>query len=355
MDSLFDNARIWETDPLIAFEAFVLSPEFQLLGKRKPSVENGAVPTTMRPSSAKIYILMFGKFLRWLGERNLHLIDVDSEDIMAFLEHGSDTAAGDQAAKSTKDLNSSIRIRYLRIFERVFQHLRIHPNPARHAAFNIYKSGNKSLRGQDVDKVAMTDAEQAAFMDALPAAPRSMQADDTAAAPGIQGWKRRRDRAMQAMMLGAGLKVSEVIGMATDSVGTIDATGCVPVTISPASTAGTSRWHQSQLRAFAVAEVLAWRNERIALKIPGILLFPATLDGGTLDKATVYRQVKATFERAAINVERLGGRTLRNSFAVRELKEGASIELVGEFMGHRKRKSTEHYLIDPETHKPPLK
>jgi integrase/recombinase XerD len=91
------------------------------------------------------------------------------------------------------------------------------------------------------------------------------------------------------------------------------------------------------------------------LKIPGILLFPATLDGGTLDKATVYRQVKATFERAAINVERLGGRTLRNSFAVRELKEGASIELVGEFMGHRKRKSTEHYLIDPETHKPPLK
>jgi integrase/recombinase XerD len=355
MDSLFDNARIWDADPLVAFEAFVISSEFQLLGKRKPSVENGAAPAAMRASSAKIYILMFGKFLRWLGERNLNLIDVTSEDIMAFLEHGSNSSAANQGLTSKKDLNSSIRIRYLRIFERVFQHLRIHPNPARHAAFNIYKSGNKALRGQDVDKVAMTDAEQTAFMNALPAAPPTSPLGDRAAASSGRGWKRRRDRAMQAMMLGAGLKVSEVISMASDSVGTLDSTGCVPVTVSPASTTGTSRWHQTQLRSFAVAEVLAWRNERAALKIPGILLFPATLDGGTLDKATVYRQVKATFERAGIDVERLGGRTLRNSFAVRELKDGASIELVGEFMGHRKRKSTEHYLIDPDAPKPPLK
>jgi integrase/recombinase XerD len=90
---------------------------------------------------------------------------------------------------------------------------------------------------------------------------------------------------------------------------------------------------------------MSWMKERIALDIPGPLLFPATLNGGRLDKATVYRQVKATFARAGIEVSRQGGRTLRNTFAVRELKAGGGIELVGEFMGHRKRRSTEHYLI----------
>lgn len=356
MNSLFDNAKIWDANPLVAFEAFVLSPQFQLLGRRQLSQDRGAAPTAMRASSAKIYILMFGKFLRWIDERNIHLIDVSSADIMAFLEHRPAGSDDENATQPGKDLNSSIRIRYLRIFERVFQHLRVHPNPARHAAFNIFKSGNKTLRGQDLDKVAMTDAEQAAFMAALPVAPEPYRpVADAAGAQLARGWKRRRDRAMQAMMLGAGLKVSEVIGIATDSVGGADAIGCVPITVSPNSTAGTSRWHQTLLRPFAVREVLAWRDERTALNIPGALLFPATLGGGTLDKATVYRQVKATFVRAGIDVQRLGGRTLRNSFAVRELKEGASIELVGEFMGHRKRKSTEHYLLDPDEGKPPPK
>lgn len=344
MESLFDNANIWRADPLVAFEAFVLSPEFQLLGRRQATSAKTAIPVPMRATSARIYVLMFGKFIRWLGERGIALLDVTNSDILAFLEHGSENTRQDGDAAPAKDLNSSIRIRYLRLFERVFQHLNVHPNPARHAAFDIYKSGNKNLRGQDLDKVTLTQSEQDAFMQALPAAPAASTAPGQASAP-PRGWKRRRDRAMQAMMLGAGLKVSEVIGIVTESLGTADALGSVAVTVSPATTAGTGRWHQTQLRAFAVAEVFAWRNERKALKIPGALLFPATLEGGTLDKATVYRQVKASFERAGVAVPRLGGRTLRNAFAVRELQEGASIELVGEFMGHRKRKSTEHYLL----------
>lgn len=339
LTSLFDDIEVWKTDPLEAFQAFVMSNEFQLLGRRKNNVTAPMSPTPMRASSARIYILMFGKFLRWLKLNNLQLMEISSTNLLAFLEHGSDEKTDEQGPRK-KDLNSSIRIRYLRIFERVFQHLDIHPNPARHAAFDIYKSPDKKLRGNDLEKVVMSDEEQLAFMQALPAASSSQMN------LGHAGWKRRRDRAMQAMMLGAGLKVSEVIGIVTDNIGVIDATGCIPVAISPASTAGTSRWHQTQLRQFAVREILAWKTERTAMNIPGKLLFPANLHGNTLDKATVYRQVKATFARAGIDVQRLGGRTLRNSFAVRELSSGSSIELVGEFMGHRKRKSTEQYLLE---------
>lgn len=66
-----------------------------------------------------------------------------------------------------------------------------------------------------------------------------------------------------------------------------------------------------------------------------------------LHKATVYRHVKATLERAGIDVERMGGRTLRNSFAVRELENGAPVELVKQYMGHHELRSTEKYLQPP--------
>jgi integrase/recombinase XerD len=337
MNRSSEKLLFWNQSPLPAFDAFVRSPDFQMLGKqRKHATNSMAKHKAMRDSSARIYTLMFGKFLRWCGEKNIEFLDLTSDQIMHFLEYGSKA----KSVKGARDLNSSIRIRYLRILERVFQHLEITPNPAQNAIFGIYAVKNKKLRGEDADKAVLTETEQQAFMNALPGIAKS---DNQETPP--SGWKRRRDRAMQAMMLGAGLKVSEVIGIGTANVGTIDSEGCMPVTVSPGSTGGTSRWHETLIRQFAVTEIVNWYEERIKLAIPGPLFFPASLQGIKLDKATVYRQVKATFQRANISVSRLGGRTLRNSFAVRELKDGVTIEEVGEFMGHRKRKSTEHYLI----------
>lgn len=90
--------------------------------------------------------------------------------------------------------------------------------------------------------------------------------------------------------------------------------------------------------------MLAWAAERKRLKILGKLLFPASLmKGELLDKATVYRQVKKTFERAKLPLPHLGGRTLRNTFAVRELQQ-ETIEQVKEMMGHHLLRSTEDYL-----------
>jgi hypothetical protein len=43
-----------------------------------------------------------------------------------------------------------------------------------------------------------------------------------------------------------------------------------------------------------------------------------------LDKATVYRQIRKTFEAAKIELPRRGGRTLRNTFAAQEIRAGAS-------------------------------
>lgn len=338
MESLFDNFATWQADPTKAFDAFVQSPAFLALSRRrKAASDDNSFP--LRASSVRVYCAMFGKYLRWLQQRDLDLFQVASTDLLAFIEDG-EVIDG----KPQPECNSRIRLRYLQLIERVYTHLQVSPNPARHACFDIFQSADRQRIGHDAGTAALTDAQQAAFMTALPqAAP---------AAPGKRsaGWKRRRDRAMQALMLGAGLKVAEVVGLHVTNIGEKDSTGSIPVTISPATAGGVVRWHQTQLRPFAVPEVLRWLDERRRLAIPGPLLFPATLQGGVLNKATIYRQVKATFARAGIAVPRQGGRTLRNSFAVRELQSGESIELVGEFMGHRRRRATEHYAkVTPES------
>ena len=276
---------------------------------------------------------MFAKFLRWLEQHQLTLYSVNHEQISQFLE-----ATRDDEGETRKVLNSSIRLRYLRLLERVFIHILVEPNPARHAIFTVYQT---KASGQDQPKVALTEEQQARFMAALPLAlPFALTRLET------PEWKRRRDRALLAMLLGAGLKVSEVVGIHTDMVGEKDRCGSVPVTITPRSVGGTSRQHQTQLRPFAVPEVLQWLEERQLRAIPGPLLFPANLLGQKLDKSTIYLLTKATYAKAEIDVARKGPRTLRNSFAVRELEaEEGSVELTGEFLGLHKRKSTEKYLI----------
>lgn len=333
-DSLFDNPDAWRRNPANAFASFVISPAFLALSKRKVVKLNAAgiplPPAPIRASSAKIYIAMFGKFLRWLSLHEKTLFDLSSADLLAFLEQGS--------ADGQKTLNSAIRAQYLGLLERMYAHLNVEPNPARHTIFALFNAGSRSVLGINDTKAILTDAQETAFMAALPGAVAGEGADAT--------WKRRRDRAMQAMMLGAGLKVAEVIGIYTENVGAKDSTGSVPITISPASAGGTVRAHQTQLRPFAVHEVMVWLAERNRLAMPGPLLFPATLQGGRLARATVYRQVKATFERAGIDPRHHGGRTLRNAFAVRELKAtGGNVELVGEFLGHRKRRAIEPYAL----------
>jgi site-specific recombinase XerD len=321
MSSLFDRPEVWRAEPQKAFDSFVVSPRFQELSRRKQKQDlmgEPLSPPPLRASSARVYQAMFAKFLRWIGTQHIGLFDVSSDDLIAFLQQ----ATG----------KSLIRLRYLRMLERVYQHLGLNPNPAQHASFVLLQIGGRAHVGRNDDKTTLTDAQQAAFMRALPEP---------------SNWKRRRDRAMQAMMLGAGLKVSEVVGIYLENLGEKEPTGSIPITIKPASAGGTVREHRTQLRPFAVAEVVAWLRERHELRIPGPLLFPASRQGGRVDPATVYRQTKATFARAGIAVPRKGGRTLRNAFAIRELQT-ESIEHVGELLGHRQRRSTEYYVAAAE-------
>lgn len=69
------------------------------------------------------------------------------------------------------------------------------------------------------------------------------------------------------------------------------------------------------------------------LALRGEFVFPANVDGGKMTKKTVYKQIRATFERAGMDTSRAGGRTLRNTFAKGQLDSGARPDELKDILG----------------------
>ena len=316
------NRTLWDQDPLGAFANFVVTTDFVKTSRRLYAED----PEPIAPESAAIYTFMFGKFVHWLESEGILMSQVDQHDLVRFLAVKSDG--------KRPDLNSKIAYRYLRLFDRCYQYLSIMPNPAQHAIFDVLKSGQTA---KDAGMIALTEQQLDSFLAALPSSTAQQRSQ-------FVGWKRRRDRAMQVVMLLAGLRVAEAIGLLIDEIGhQRDVDGNLGISITPIEKHETSYEHTTVLRQRGVAELLDWLNERAKINIPGRLVFPADLNGATLNKATVYRQVRATFERAGISVSRSGGRTLRNTFAVQELRSGATKTELTEYLGLALERSTETY------------
>jgi site-specific recombinase XerD len=310
----------WDARPFDAFAAFVVTPDFVLTSSR----QRDPAPLPISAESAAIYQFMFGKFATWMLEHGVRMSTVNAADLRRFIELSHD---------GQRDLNSKIAYRYLRLLERCFDYLGRTPNPARQAI----AATDRAHLAEDAPMLALGPDDLQRFLAALPAG----RTDDM---EGHAGWKRRRDRAMQVVMALAGLRVAEAIGLLLDEVGRQpDIDGAIELNITPEAKHRTSYEHTVKLPRAGLAELTAWLKEREAMEIPGDLVFPANLEGEPLHKATVYRQTRATFERAGIAVARAGGRTLRNSFAVQQLDQGMPRSELTTALGLALERSTEAY------------
>lgn len=328
MKSINQIDQMWTKNPQLAFSAFVKSTDFVKLGRRLPTVDrhtpddnpNEIIP--IRDSVAKVYMAMFNKFLRWLSKNGYSFVQVEPIHIITFIE-------GDHSEDKVKPvyLKSAIKTRYIRMLERTYQHIGLNPNPAKIASLDA--RNRPDSRGKDEPSDMLDPQKVEAFLKNL---------------PNPENWKRARDRAMLSMLIGAGLKTSELLSLRVENIGKIQQNGFVPVTISAASVEGTSRWHQTQLRPFAVQNLMSWLEIRESMSFMSDILFPANLSGAKLNEATLYRAVKKVFKASHIDVKRFGGRTLRNTFAVTELKSGTAHHRVKEYLGLNEDKSLNIYL-----------
>ncbi len=322
----------WDADPVKAFKEFVATEAFAETGRRARA--DGTIKV-LSAESAKIYKFMFNNLAGWIQEQGLTFSTATQADLLRFIA---------RTEKGKPVLNSKIAYRYLRLLERCYEHLAVTPNPAQQAILQIDRA---HIKKDDAGR-SLSDEQLERFFAALPAdAPRKRRSTP------FDGWKRRRDRAMQVVIALAGLKVTEAVGLLVSEVGRqagID--GSLVLTITPDEKNDTSHEHEVTLPREGVEELRAWLEERAAMAIPGEFVFPANLAGNRLTRKTVYVQMRATFERAGLDLARSGGRTLRNTFARKQLDEGAKPEELKDVLGLALERSAADYKLTRVTPDP---
>lgn len=313
----------WDADPVRAFKEFVSTTAFAETGRRLRA--DGTV-RVLSAESAKIYIFMFTNVASWILEQGLTFSTVTQADLVRFI---------DRTVKGKRVLNSKIAYRYLRLLERCYEHLEVAPNPAQLAILGI----DRAHMTRDEAGRILSEDQLERFFAALPAdAPRLRRKTP------FDGWKRRRDRAMQVVIALAGLRVSEAVGLLMPEVGRqVALDGSIMLTITPDEKHDTSHEHTVTLPRQGADELRPWLEEREAMAIPGQFVFPANLTGARMTRKTVYVQMRATFERAGMDLARSGGRTLRNTFAKRQLDNGASPDKLKDVLGLALERSAADY------------
>ncbi|MDD1790293.1 tyrosine-type recombinase/integrase [Burkholderia gladioli] len=287
---LFDGTEAdWVAQPDASFDAWLATQDF-------------------RRSSADVYRAQWGAFLTWLGERQQTLATVDTQSIANFV--------GELPIKKTQ------RVRYLRLIERVLDHVRRNEFGSTNPARFIAQDGEALWRrARDNEPTSfLSPSERAALLaylfSPLPAA-------------GMSHWKERRDRALVAAFLGGGLKTGEARILTISCVKPGE-----PAVRLPSTHPAFER--ETHLASFAIALFDAWLAERRRCDIPGDLVFPSSLTGRPMHKATMLRAVDAIVEAANIansRTERASPQTLRNTFAAELFENGVAPERVGHWLG----------------------
>ncbi|MBC8737385.1 phage integrase family protein [Paraburkholderia sp. UCT31] len=255
-------------------------------------------------SSRIVYAAMWGNFVQHYMARGKRLEHVDSAEIESFFN------------KQTWARNTAKR--YFKLLDDILDHfagtgmLKDNPAAALRRRFAYYEEARNPL--------ILAPHQERALFDALPPPTH---------------WKRVRDAALVGLLFGGGLKLQEAIFL---EVSHLNVDGDYPH-VRVFKNGFFDR--EVPIFGMAVAYVRQWLLERRRRAFASTLAFPANFSGTPLDRSTVYRQVKAVFERAGVEKEHKGAGLLRNSFGARQLRQGTSLDTVRKWMGHKLEESTE--------------
>lgn len=287
---MFDRgASDWIVSPDTAFDAWLAMQEY-------------------RRSSADVYRAQWGAFLAWLRANQKNLATVDTASIANFV--------GELPIRKTQ------RMRYLRLIERVLDHIRqtelASTNPARFIA----QDGEATWRhARDNEPTGfLTPAERAKLLAYL---------FSPIGVSGSAYWKERRDRALVAAFLGAGVKTGEARVLTISCINTSGTSLHIPSTHPDFA-------RETHLASFAIALLEAWLVERKRQNIAGDLVFPASHAGRPMHKATMLRAIDAIVESAGLassRTARASPQTLRNTYAAELFEHDVPPERVCKWLG----------------------
>jgi site-specific recombinase XerD len=291
---LFDHARAdWHADPHSAFDAWIAGQNF-------------------RKSSADVYRAQWGLFLDWLGAKRTSLQTVQRAAIEQFV--------------AQLEIRKPQRVRYLRLIERVLDHVReielASTNPARFIA----QDGEAAWRNaRDNEPTGFLAQSERAALVAYLLSPL----DDLPELTQGHRWRERRDHALVGAFLGGGLKTSEAAALTVSCYRWQQ-----PRLIVESGNPALSR--ETRLAPFAVALMDLWVSERKTSGLQGELMFPSAPSGRPMHKATMLRAVDDVIDASGIagsRTARASPQTLRNTFAAERFETGIAPERVGAWLG----------------------
>lgn len=277
-----------------------------------------------RHGTSVVYRAMWGKLLRWSAERGLPPLSWSAEQIGEFLD--------------AQQLHKSHRYRYARLIERVFHHLS-------RLREGMHNPGSQAVRahlaeGENDPTAFLLPGERDLLVARIlgPAGAPLGDTGDTGAAASPTQWKRARDAALLAVLLGGGLKVAEARALRIDVIADMSADSRPGRMALRMVRPDNGRAYTVPLFPLAHAPLRAWLALREASGTLGSLVFPAMPTGRPMHAASIYRRVEILLDEAGVlagRSERASPQTLRNTCAAMHFEAGTAPAEVAQYLGMR--------------------
>lgn len=374
----------WLSNPGGAFVAWL----------RSPTANRGR---GFSDESMRVYAAMWGKFVRFAVEHGASAALANEGVLRAFLDalgqeriaqaHALPVsgrtvglgrgpgAAAPQAARSRDSGGVGRQARrYLSLLSRLQAHLmevgvrsdnpalvlwaHYEAEPDRPDPSALPPGSDQKLRAALAPPV-LADLEAAAPPGCGGGAAVEASAGSTArAVPAEPHWRDLRDRAIVELLVGSGL-TSRQLRALRDDPAHIDLDGSPAWVVPVPARRGQPHPGRVPLSPDAAAAVRLWIDVRRD-RIPGDVLFPSNLRGDALSAAALYRAVADAMRHAQDTPDvpaaaHVGPRTLRHTFAIRQLRAGKPLDVLQRWLGHRHLKATavyERLVPDPKGVKP---
>ena len=284
----------------------------------------GLEGTIREHSSAAVYRSMWSAMTSWCVGRGLHLDVLQPLHLQAYLH----SRAG------AEDLTARHAWRLLMLVDAVHEHrARTNGLSRNTSAQELLLATPEWRHANAASKTPLPEhlhASQARQLVAWLLDPAS--AADEAGAP-AHAWQGLRNRTAVALQLGAGLTPGDV------RVATVEGVVCdetrparMPWKICLPSR-GAVAAREAPLAPWAARLLRTWLDTRCALRVPGSVLFPATLGGRAWGKVAQYAAARAVLVAAGVPDAEGGSFKLRHTFALRQLRRGSAPQDVARWLG----------------------
>ncbi|MDD3352842.1 tyrosine-type recombinase/integrase [Zoogloea sp.] len=295
---IFDTLEGWTRQPRLAYASWLNSQK-------------------LKDSTKTVYLAMFGRFCQWTEEQGLSLLKITPSDIQRFLETPNPHAVAARQPGQT----GRQRQQYVRQLERVFAHLGALGYPGGNAG----SAAGRARIGEGDDKPTrfLSKAETVAVRTLIEGRCSAFAENS----PVAGNWMEWRDLALVAVLLGAGLKVSQIPQISLN---------CINIEEGFIDLSRPNRAHRAQLQDFVGQPLETWLKVLSRLHDGPLTgsqkIFEADRSMGfgrhskqaALSASSIHRRTQRLLGEAGITGERACAQTLRNTYAALLIDQGAS-------------------------------